>query len=125
MRKKARHYPGAVAETQGVSQQTLQPHEAGRRRIRVAALRVVARTLKVSLEELFGGSKRAARSKRGRVSKLEHHLERIGSGPKPRQRADRCDRGHARPAEELRMQRRPCLNPSLSGSGVAGDLLSL
>jgi hypothetical protein len=36
---------------------------------------------------LFGESKQAARAKRGPASKLEHHLERIGSLPKPRQRA--------------------------------------
>lgn len=76
-----------LAEVLGVSQQTVQAYEVGRRRIQVAALPVVARTLKVSLEELFGESKQAARGKRGPASKLEHHLERIGSLPKPRQRA--------------------------------------
>lgn len=70
-----------------VSQQAVQAYEVGRRRIQVAALPVVARTLKISLEELFEESKQAARAKRGPASKLEHHLERIGSLPKPRQRA--------------------------------------
>jgi transcriptional regulator with XRE-family HTH domain len=76
-----------LAEVLGVSQQTVQAYEVGRRRIQVAALPVVARTLNVSLEELFGENKQAARGKRGPASKLEHHLERIGSLPKPRQRA--------------------------------------
>ena len=54
-----------LAETLGVSQQTVQAYEVGRRRIQVAALPVVARTLSVSLEELFGEGKQAARGKRG------------------------------------------------------------
>ena len=44
-------------------------------------------TVSVSLEELFGQARQAARSKRGPASKLEHHLERISALPKPRQRA--------------------------------------
>jgi transcriptional regulator with XRE-family HTH domain len=76
-----------LAEVLGASQQTVQAYEVGRRRIQVAALPVVARTLKVSLEELFGESKQAARAKRGPASKLERHLERIGSLSRPRQRA--------------------------------------
>jgi len=55
-----------------MSQQTVQAYEVGRRRIQVAALPLVARTLKVSLEELFGENKQAARGKRGPASKLEH-----------------------------------------------------
>jgi len=70
-----------------VSQQTVQAYEVGRRRIQVAALPVVARTLAVSLEELFGEGKQATRAKRGPASKLEHHMERISALPKPRQRA--------------------------------------
>ena len=76
-----------LAEALGVSQQTLQSYEVGRRRIPVSALPVVAQTLSVSLEELFGQARQAARSKRGPASKLEHHLERISALPKPRQRA--------------------------------------
>lgn len=76
-----------LAEALGVSQQTLQSYEVGRRRIPVSALPVVAQTLAVSLEELFGQARQAARSKRGPASKLEHHLQRISALPKPRQRA--------------------------------------
>jgi transcriptional regulator with XRE-family HTH domain len=76
-----------LAEALGVSQQTLQSYEVGRRRIPVSALPTVAHTLSVSLEELFGQARQAARSKRGPASKLEHHLERISALPKPRQRA--------------------------------------
>ena len=76
-----------LAEALGVSQQTMQSYEVGRRRIPVSALPTVAQTLSVSLEELFGEGKQAARSKRGPASKLEQHLQRISELPKPRQRA--------------------------------------
>lgn len=79
-----------LAEALGVSQQTMQSYEVGRRRIPVSALPTVALTLSVSLEELFGQGRPAATSrsgKRGPASKLEQHLERISALPKPRQRA--------------------------------------
>jgi transcriptional regulator with XRE-family HTH domain len=76
-----------LAEALGVSQQTMQSYEVGRRRIPVSALPAVALTLSVSLEELFGQAKQPARSKRGPASKLEQHLERISALPKQRQRA--------------------------------------
>lgn len=76
-----------LAEALGVSQQTMQSYEVGRRRIPVSALPTVAESLSVSLEELFGQGKQPARSKRGPASKLEQHLERISQLPKPRQRA--------------------------------------
>jgi transcriptional regulator with XRE-family HTH domain len=76
-----------LAETLGVSQQTVQAYEVGRRRIQVAALPVVARTLHVSLEELFGeGSKPAARGKRGPAPKWQQQIEAIAKLPKARQR---------------------------------------
>ena len=75
-----------LAETLGVSQQTVQAYEVGRRRIQVAALPVVARTLNVSLEELFGESKQAARGKRGPAPKWQQQIEAISKLPKARQR---------------------------------------
>lgn len=76
-----------LAEALGVSQQTIQAYEVGRRRIPVSALPVVARILSVSLEELFGetGTKRAT-SKRGPASQLERSIERISELPKPKQK---------------------------------------
>jgi transcriptional regulator with XRE-family HTH domain len=82
-----------LAEALGVSQQTLQSYEVGRRRIPVSALPVVAHTLAVSLDELFGEAKPAARSgKRGPVDRgrrpvaqvsaavrRTHHRDRAGS----------------------------------------------
>jgi hypothetical protein len=67
-----------------VSQQTVQAYEVGRRRIQVAALPVVARTLSVSLEELFGEGKQAARGKRG--PEWQQQIEAISKLPKARQR---------------------------------------
>lgn len=74
-----------LAEILGVSQQTVQAYEVGRRRIQVSALPVVARTLSVSLEELFGETSQA-KSKRGPASQLERSIERIGQLPKSKQR---------------------------------------
>ena len=45
------------------SQQTIQAYEAGRRRIPVSALPVVARALSASLEDLFGETGQPVRSK--------------------------------------------------------------
>ena len=75
-----------LAEVLGVSQQTVQAYEVGRRRIQVAALPVVAHTLSVSLEELFGEGKQAARGKRGPAPKWQQQIEAISKLPKARQR---------------------------------------
>ena len=75
-----------LAEVLGVSQQTVQAYEVGRRRIQVAALPVVARTLSASLEELFGEDKQAARGKRGRAPKWQQQMEAVAKLPKARQR---------------------------------------
>jgi hypothetical protein len=68
-----------------VSQQTLQSYEVGRRRIPVSALPVVAHTLAVSLDELFGEVKPAARSKRGPVPQWQQHIEAVALLPKSQQ----------------------------------------
>lgn len=75
-----------LAEVLGVSQQTVQAYEVGRRRIQVSALPVVARALSVSLEELLGKGKPAARSKRGPTPKWEQQIEAISKLPCARQR---------------------------------------
>lgn len=75
-----------LAEALGVSQQTLQSYEVGRRRIPVSALPVVARTLSVTLEELFGEGQQAGRSRRGPVPKWQQQIEAIAQLPKARQR---------------------------------------
>jgi transcriptional regulator with XRE-family HTH domain len=74
-----------LAEALGVSQQTLQSYEVGRRRIPVSAMPAVARTLSVSLDELFGSEPRAARGKRGPASRLQQQIEVVAQLPKAKQ----------------------------------------
>ncbi len=73
-----------LAETLGVSQQTVQAYEMGRRRIPVSALPVVAHTLAVPLEELFGETSRTT-NKRGRTSRLQQQIEAISQLPRTQQ----------------------------------------
>lgn len=74
-----------LAEALGMSQQTMQSYEVGRRRIPVSALPVVAQTLSVSLDELFGENKPAARSKRGPLPQWQQQIEAIAQLPKAQQ----------------------------------------
>lgn len=75
-----------LAEILGVSQQTVQAYEVGRRRIQVSALPVVARTLGVPLDELFGVVRKPERGKRGPMSQLERSMARVAELPKNKQR---------------------------------------
>jgi transcriptional regulator with XRE-family HTH domain len=85
--RKARNITQAqLAEVLGVSQQTIQAYEVGRRRIPVSALPAVARLLSVPMDELFGTVSQAARGKRGPTSQLERSIERISELPKQKQR---------------------------------------
>lgn len=92
MRKAREITQAQLAEALGVSQQTVQAYEVGRRRIPVSALPVVARTVGVSLEELFGEKKkekspvRVRGGKRGPASRLEQQIEEISQLPKTQQR---------------------------------------
>ena len=85
LRKNAHITQVQLADTLGVSQQTVNAYESGNRRIPVSALPVLAKELGVGLEELLGESTAAAK-KRGPAPKLQQHLERISQLPKPRQR---------------------------------------
>ena len=73
-----------LAETLDVSQQTMQGYEAGRRRIPVSALPVLAKTLSVDLETLMGETDKRA-SKRGPAPKFQLQIERIAQLPRARQ----------------------------------------
>ena len=75
-----------LAELLGVSQQTIQAYEVGRRRVPVSTLRQLAKTLGMSLDELMAEGAHAPR-KRGPVSQIQRHMERISQLPKPEQRA--------------------------------------
>jgi transcriptional regulator with XRE-family HTH domain len=75
-----------LAEALDVSQQTIQSYEVGRRRIPVSTLRLLAKTLGVSMEELVAEGAHAPR-KRGPVSQVQQYLEWINQLPRARQRA--------------------------------------
>ena len=75
-----------LAEALEVSQQTVQSYEVGRRRLPVSTLRLLAKTLSVSLDELMAEGEHAPR-KRGPVPQVQRQLERISALPKPKQRA--------------------------------------
>ena len=74
-----------LAETLGVSQQTVNAYEMGHRRIPVSTLPLLASTLAVPMEELVGAPQRAAK-KRGPAPKLQQQIERIQQLPKAQQR---------------------------------------
>ena len=74
-----------LAETLGISQQTMHAYEMGHRRVPVSALTSLARSLGVSVEELLG-SDLAAAKKRGPAPKLQQQIERIQRLPKSQQR---------------------------------------
>jgi len=75
-----------LAEALGVSQQTMQSYEVGRRRIPVSALPAVARTLSVSLDELFGEESKSRRGRRGPVPQWQEHMEAVAKLPRAQQR---------------------------------------
>lgn len=68
-----------LAEALGVSQQTVQAYEVGRRRIPVSTLRLLAKALSVSLDELMAEGERAP------VPQLQRQLERIRALPRRKQ----------------------------------------
>jgi transcriptional regulator with XRE-family HTH domain len=74
-----------LAETLGVSQQTVNAYEMGHRRIPVSSLPSLASTLAVTMEELVGSPHNAAK-KRGPGPKLQQQIERIQQLPKTQQR---------------------------------------
>lgn len=73
-----------LAETLGVSQQTITAYEVGRRRIQVSALPVIAQALGVTVEALVAEAPKPG--KRGPAPKLQQQLERIATLPKAQQR---------------------------------------
>lgn len=73
-----------MAEILGVSQQTVNSYEVGRRRVPVSALPAIARVLAVPIEQLIGAP--AQPGKRGPTPKLQQQIERIGQLPKTQQR---------------------------------------
>jgi len=75
-----------MAETLGVSQQTVNSYEVARRRVPVSALPVLARLLKVSVDELLGEQAKKTNGKRGLALKLQQQIERVGQLPRSKQK---------------------------------------
>ena len=75
-----------MAETLGVSQQTINSYEVGRRRIPVSTLPALAKALAISIEELLGDSAKQRSGKRGPASTLQLQIEQIGLMPKAKQK---------------------------------------
>ena len=73
-----------LAEWLGVSQQTINAYEVGRRRMAISALPKLARMLGVAMEELIGEESRPA--KRGPVPKLQQQIDRIIQLPRTQQK---------------------------------------
>lgn len=78
-----------LAEKLGISQQTLQSYECGRKRVPVSAMPAVAQHLAVSLDVLFDAPPKAdvknAPSKRGPTPKWQQQLEQIATLPRAKQ----------------------------------------
>lgn len=86
LRKARNMTQNQLAEVLGVAQQTVQGYEAGSRRIPVAALPLLAKTLEVSLEVLFGEAPKTSRNRRGPVPQWQEQMEAIAKLPRAQQR---------------------------------------
>jgi transcriptional regulator with XRE-family HTH domain len=76
-----------MAEALGVSQQTINSYEVGRRRIPVSTLPILATLLAISIDELLLGEKsKRASNKRGPTSKLQQQMERVSLLPRAKQK---------------------------------------
>lgn len=89
LRKESNITQVQLAEKLGISQQTLQSYECGRRRVPVSAMTSVAQHLAVSLDVLFdapgkAGAKKAP-SKRGPAPKWQQQMEQIATLPRAKQ----------------------------------------
>jgi transcriptional regulator with XRE-family HTH domain len=84
LRKSAAITQVQLADTLGVSQQTVASWEVGRRGVPVATLPALARALSVSVEALIG--EKAAPAKRGPAPQLQQRIERLTRLPKAQQR---------------------------------------
>jgi len=73
-----------LAQTMGVSQQTVASWEVGRRGVPVSNLPLLARTLGLSVETLIG--EKATPAKRGPTPKMQQQIERLSRLPQAKQR---------------------------------------
>lgn len=73
-----------VAEELGITQQTFNSYEVGRRRIPVSALPMLARLLGVTMDELLGEPK--TKNRPGPAPKLQQQIERVSRLPRAKQK---------------------------------------
>lgn len=73
-----------LADLIGVTQQTINSYETGRRRIPVSLLPAIAKRLGVAVEALLTDDAKAA-AKRGPTPKLQQQMDRITQLPRARQ----------------------------------------
>ena len=89
LRRRQQLSQSQLAEKLGISQQTLQSYECGRRRVPVSAMPAVAQHLSVSLDELFDAPGQAAHkrgpAKRGPAPKWQQQIEQIATLPRAKQ----------------------------------------
>lgn len=95
--------PVQLAEALGVSQQTVQACEVGRRRIPVSTLRSLAKTPSVSFDELMAEGEHAPHQ-HGPVPQVQRQLERISAAQAQAAGGDGRDGGLAGAAGPLTQQ---------------------
>ncbi len=75
-----------MAKILGVSQQTINSYEVGRRRVPASALPGLAHTFSTSIDELLDNETKKDRKKRGPVSTLHRQIEQITLMPRAKQK---------------------------------------
>jgi len=75
-----------LAETLGISQQTLAHYEVGRLRIAVSTLIPLAEILNSSVDELVKGKAAKGSGKRGPASRLQQQIDQVARLPKTKQK---------------------------------------
>ncbi|MCP4991429.1 MAG: helix-turn-helix transcriptional regulator [Colwellia sp.] len=75
-----------MAKILGVSQQTINSYEVGRRRVPASTLPILAHTFSISIDELLDNETKKARNKRGPVSTLHRQIEQITLMPRAKQK---------------------------------------
>ena len=75
-----------LAETLGISQQTMAHYEVGRLRVAVSMLPTLAEALDVSIEELMDTRPATKKGKRGPTPALQQRMEQIGAMPRAKQK---------------------------------------
>ena len=73
-----------LAELIGITQQTINSYETGRRRVPVSLLPAIAKRLGMAVEALLGDDSKAV-AKRGPVPTLQQQMDRITQLPRARQ----------------------------------------